>query len=265
MLLFMMISIWVGTFFVKISRCSPISFEISSPLLCMTNHFSNKNKCVCMITIYAGLDNVTHYEYHMPTTKDPLFSFLFWCYVPFYSSEFRDIDLTPHVHSAESAHTRPISLHFGWESGRFDDLTLTTIGVVGFVDFSVLAWRSSKPIEIYAFRFCRVFMRGLLPARRWFWEHRKANCQFILHDSKTRPHTPIFRLEWVIWPLFLYERLWLSLKCTLYAWKQSKSDASISTIKHGTLLIVGRSPMENEMQSLNEGVAGCHFLLHRIQ
>lgn len=38
-------------------------------------------------------------------------------------------------------HTRPISLHFGWESGRFDDLTLTTIGVVGFVDFSVLAWR----------------------------------------------------------------------------------------------------------------------------
>lgn len=61
--------------------------------------------------------------------------------------------------------TRPISLHFGWESGRFDDLTLTTIGVVGFVDFSVLAWRLSKTNrEIYASRFGRVFMRGLFPA-----------------------------------------------------------------------------------------------------
>lgn len=95
--------------------------------------------------------------------------------------------------------------------------------------------------------------------------YRKANCQFILHDSKIRPHTPIFRLEWVIWPLFLYERLWLSLKCTLYAWKQSKSDASISTTEYSTLLIVGRSPMENEMQSLNEGVAGCHFLMKHQQ
>lgn len=41
-----------------------------------------------------------------------------------------------------------------------DDLTLTTTVEIGFVDFSVLAWRLSKPIEIYAFRFGRVFMRG---------------------------------------------------------------------------------------------------------
>lgn len=47
---------------------------IRSELLSAVNHFSQKKKNQIVplnVTTMFRLDNVTHYPYHMPTTKDP--------------------------------------------------------------------------------------------------------------------------------------------------------------------------------------------------